>query len=207
MKSNHKGLLIPGAVGEIEAEFVLQDENLVIISHPHPLYGGTMHNKVVTTLWKAYQEMGFSTLRYNFRGVGMSEGEHDYAQGEVEDLKAVLRWARTQGDFSRVHLAGFSFGSYISIKAASELKPASLCTVAPPVGLYSFESQDIGRLDSATQWLLIQGGQDEVVAADGVLQWVETLSHKPDICWREQASHFFHGELLWLRKAVALIQS
>ncbi|MBO1927691.1 alpha/beta fold hydrolase [Thiomicrorhabdus sp. 6S2-11] len=215
MRTKKKTQLIEGPAGLIEVEVVpakkqlSQDgsQNLAIISHPHPLYGGTMDNKVVTTLFKAYQELGFNVVRYNFRGVGASEGEHDYAQGELNDLLAVVDWAQQPFPESALHLAGFSFGSYIAFKAAAQLKPKSLLTVAPPVGLYSFEPEVTGQLDKDTQWSLLQGGQDEVVESAQVLNWARALAEKPDIYWREKASHFFHGELIWLRRAVLLAYS
>lgn len=214
MRTKKKTQLIAGPSGYLEIEFIehpqagAQDKHdLAVISHPHPLYGGTMDNKVVTTLFKAYQELGFSVVRYNFRGVGASEGEHDYAQGELEDLLAVVDWTQQQLPEAALHLSGFSFGSYIALKAAAELKPRSLLTVAPPVGLYCFEPQAIGRLDEATDWSLVQGGQDEVLESVQVLQWARGLAKKPDIYWREKATHFFHGELIWLRRAVTLAYS
>lgn len=214
MRAKRKTQLIDGPSGAIEIEFISHPQageqerhNLVVVSHPHPLYGGTMDNKVVTSLFRAYQELGFSVVRYNFRGVGASEGEHDYAQGELDDLLAVVDWAQQQIPQADLHLAGFSFGSYIALKAATRLKPSSLLTVAPPVGLYSFEVHEIGVLDENIKWSLIQGGQDEVIESSQVLHWARGLAEKPDIYWREKATHFFHGELIWLRRAVELAYS
>src|SRR5436189_4416294 len=91
-----------------------------VVCHPHPLYQGTMHNKVVTTIAKAWQEMGMSTLRFNFRGVGLSEGEYGHGEGEQEDLKAVLNWILEQFPNAKICLGGFSFGAFIAAKVAAE---------------------------------------------------------------------------------------
>ncbi|MBN2646306.1 MAG: alpha/beta fold hydrolase [Thiotrichales bacterium] len=197
---------ILGPAGQLEVEWVEQGEDLVVLCHPHPLYGGSMHNKVISTLTRAYQELGFSTLRFNFRGVGASDGEHDYAQGELEDLRAVIAWGRAQLPHATLHLAGFSFGSYIALKAAAEYPLHSLCTVAPPVGLYDFSPEAVMSVPSSTRWILLQGGRDEVVSAAEVLAWSQGLSQSPDLHWRASASHFFHGELVWLRETVKLIR-
>ncbi|BBP46660.1 alpha/beta hydrolase [Thiosulfatimonas sediminis] len=211
MLNNRKSELIVGPSGDLEVEFIQHPyytadsvHDLVIISHPHPLYGGTMDNKVVSTLFKVYQELGFSVVRYNFRGVGQSQGLHDYALGELEDLLTVSVWALNQLTHARLHLAGFSFGSYIALKASPQLKPISLLTVAPPIGLYDFSPKALGALDKDTLWTLIQGGQDEIIDSSKVLEWARSLPKKPDLYWREQASHFFHGELVWLKRAVGL---
>lgn len=214
MRSNAKTQLIPGEVGDLEIRFHASDESenlpagrvseLVILSHPHPLYGGTMNNKVITTIEHAFQKLGFSTICYNFRGVGKSEGEFDEAIGEIQDLLKVVDWAKSEKGFERIHLAGFSFGSLVSLKALEYLKVESLLTVAPPVGLYDFSNILLPEFvqSEGFRWSMIQGGQDEVICAQEVLTWVRQSSVKPDIYWRESASHFFHGELIWLRKVV-----
>lgn len=212
MRKAGKTELIAGPQGNIEVRFTSSKhpntENankLMVLSHPHPLYGGTMNNKVVTTLEKALGSLGFNTLTFNFRGVGLSEGEHDHADGEVNDLLAVTEWGMQCCAAAELHLGGFSFGSFISLKAVAELNPRSLITVAPPVGIYDFSTIQFPEDTEDFKWSMIQGGQDEVVCAQKALEWVRTQGRKPDIYWREQASHFFHGELIWLREAVKLI--
>ncbi|BCN93982.1 alpha/beta hydrolase [Thiomicrorhabdus immobilis] len=208
MKIQHETLLIDGPVGAIELRLKVSKEvggqvdcsKVVVISHPHPLYGGTMNNKVVTTLERAFASRGYTTIAYNFRGVGCSEGEYDNGEGEQQDLLAVVNWAKDEFSPSNVVLAGFSFGSYVSLKSVKASKADALCTVAPPVGLYDFSK--IEQIN--VPWVLIQGGQDEVICAKEVLDWSMDLATTPDIYWRDGASHFFHGELVWLKKVIEL---
>lgn len=219
MKVKHpaqlKTMLISGPVGELEvrlntaASKGLASRGLVVLSHPHPLYGGTMNNKVITTIERALQPLGYDCLAFNFRGVGRSHGTHDHAVGEMKDLLAVVDWGLSMTQAEVVHLAGFSFGSYISLLAAARLQPKSLLTVAPPVGIYDFSRIDwfnsLNSASSPSTWNLIQGGQDEVVDPQAVLNWAMKGPVKPDVFWREAASHFFHGELIWLKRVINLI--
>lgn len=202
MKIEKKLIDVPGQVGQIETRVQLQTkENAkawVVISHPHPLYGGTMNNKVVTTLERAFAAKGYNTVAYNFRGVGKSVGEYDQGVGEQQDLLSVINWINTYHATDKLILAGFSFGSYVSLMALKQSMAHEVCTVAPPVGLY-----DLSDVDSVdVPWVLIQGGQDEVVCAKEILAWAMQQNKVPDIYWRDQASHFFHGELIWLRKII-----
>ncbi|GAB6070880.1 Dot/Icm type IV secretion system effector CoxH3 [Thiomicrorhabdus hydrogeniphila] len=207
MKQKAEKILIKGDKGNIElrvkhAPHHAQNpkKQLAVISHPHPLYGGTMDNKVVTTLERTFLHLGYSTVAYNFRGVGQSDGEYDNGQGEQKDLQTVVRWAQTEYTYEKTVLAGFSFGSYVTLQAYRHCNVHALCTVAPPVGLYDFS----GLYDIALPWVLIQGGQDEVVSPQEILDWAMGLETKPDLYWRDKASHFFHGELIWLRKVVEM---
>jgi len=205
LKKKSETLLISGPVGNLEIRVKrpvneVDSGKAVVISHPHPLYGGTMNNKVVTTMERAFSSLGYTTVAYNFRGVGESEGEYDSGIGEQDDLKAVLNWLNSRYEIGHTVLAGFSFGSYVSLNALARCKVDAICTVAPPVGLYDFSIiNDIG-----IPWSLIQGGQDEVVSAQEILDWAMKQRCKPDIYWRDGASHFFHGELVWLRKIIEL---
>lgn len=187
-----------------ESEESQTEIKLVVLSHPHPLYGGTMSNKVVTTMERAFQSLGYVTVAYNFRGVGKSEGEHDQGLGEQDDLVQVVEWAKKRFKSTHLTLAGFSFGSYVALKAYQECNERlcvdALCTVAPPVGLYDFS----GVHPVKVPWVLIQGGKDEVVSASEILQWAMAGEFQPDIYWRAEASHFFHGELIWLKKIILL---
>jgi len=205
--------LISGPSGQIEVRYKgLTSERgeshkavkLVVLSHPHPLYGGTMGNKVVTTMERAFQALGYVTVAYNFRGVGKSEGEHNQGIGEQDDLVQVVKWAKARFNSTHLTLAGFSFGSYVALKAYQEFNKTlcvdALCTVAPPVGLYDFS----GVHPVKVPWVLIQGGKDEVVSAPEILQWVMAGEFQPDIYWRAEASHFLHGELIWLKKIILL---
>lgn len=194
--------LIPGPSGKIEA--VLGEPTGTprqawgIVCHPHPQFGGTMNNKVVTTLTKMLQHLGLNTIRFNFRGVGQSEGEFDQGEGEVQDLLAVLEWAQQHEVHQEIWLAGFSFGAYIAAKAATLIPVKQLITVAPPVE--NFPMRNLPPILSP--WILAQGDQDEVVSAKEVIDWAESLDPKPIILRFPEASHFFHGQLSELRTKI-----
>lgn len=195
--------LIDGDVGKIQLRMTRPGDfsvsKWVVLSHPHPQFGGTMDNKVVTTLERSFQRLGFGTVAYNFRGVDASDGSYDGGEGEQADLQAVVTWLRQNEDVSHLMLAGFSFGSYIALKQADVLKADELCIVAPPVSM-----MDFSQVAPTMPWTLIQGGQDEVIDAKEVLDWLWKLPNQPDLYWRAEASHFFHGQLVWLKKVIAM---
>ena len=166
-----------------------------IICHPHPVHGGTMHNKVVTIIERSLRELGLRTIRFNVRGAGESEGEHDDGYGETDDLFAVAEWARKSRPNDTLWLAGFSFGSYISLRAAQNLQLGQLISVAPPVDRYEYAK--LPRPDCP--WLVIQGDEDEVVSYDSVVNWVDATEPPPDFIVMEQAGHFFHRRIMDLR--------
>ncbi len=200
----------PAGMIELRCSLISEDmetpEALVILSHPHPLHGGTMNNKVVTTMERAFQSLGYVTVAYNFRGVGQSDGVYDHGEGEQADLLAVIKWAQQHFNVNHLILAGFSFGSYVSLKVvqSAQVEVQALCTVAPPIGLYDFSGIFLRKDRQDIAWTLIQGGQDEVVSAQAVLDWAMNQKNKPDLYWREGAGHFFHGELIWLKKVILL---
>ena len=172
---------------------------IAVICHPHPLHDGTMHNKVVTTLAKACQNLGMPTVRFNYRGVGKSSGEYGQLTGEIDDLQTVLAWLKKSQPNAQIGLAGFSFGSYISAHVANLLPDAAwLISVAPAV-----HHADFTELQNITcPWLVIMGDEDEVVPPADVYAWaaktpqIETLQRFAD------ATHFFHGKLGPLRTCV-----
>ncbi len=167
-----------------------------IICHPHPLYGGTMYNKVVTTLAKTFQGLGVSTIRFNFRGVGRSEGKFDQGRGELEDLLAVIDWAQQIRLSKELWLGGFSFGACIAAKAATQIPVSKLVTIAPAV-----EHVEMQHLPPITaQWVLAQGDKDDVVSPKAVYDWIATRDPKPMLLRFPEAGHFFHGQLGELRR-------
>jgi len=196
-------LAIAGPSGRIEAAFDLPEgathQVLAIICHPLPTEGGSMHNKVVTMSARALRESGIATLRFNFRGVGASEGTFDDGDGELDDLRAVAAWARAQHPDKALWLAGFSFGAWVSLRGAEELGAAALILIAPPVGR-SWAFDDIAL--PSVPWLVIQGDDDEIVAAGEVAAWVASLQHPPELVRMPGASHFFHRKLIDLRGAI-----
>lgn len=194
---------VSGPAGRLEAvaEHGAAPSFVGIVCHPHPLHGGTMDNKVVTTLVRTVRDQGGVGVRFNFRGVGGSEGAWDEGRGEIDDLLAVVRRAREMFPGLPWWLAGFSFGSYVALRGAVRLHeagegPRHLLLVAPPVHHYDFEVEDTG-----CPVTLIQGEQDEVVPAEEVLRWAGATPLRPTIVCFPDSGHFFHGRLNALRDA------
>jgi hypothetical protein len=195
---------IDGPVGPLEAR--VEDPSpgrtppaCGVVCHPHPLYGGTMQNKVVHTVARSMHELGVPTVRFNFRGVGRSAGHYDAGVGELEDALSVCAWARRHWDCAALWLAGFSFGSAVALQAAAVARPAMLVTVAPPVGRIIVSP--VPR--PGCPWLVVQGDQDELVDVASVRRWVGEFRPPPQLVELPGAEHFFHGRLGELRSAVA----
>ena len=167
----------------------------IVLCHPHPQHGGTMHNKVVTILERSMRELGLRTVRFNFRGVGSSEGEFDDDYGETDDLFAVIEWARRTRPDDELWLGGFSFGSYVATRAALNLKLGQLISIAPPVDRYEFPN--LPRPECP--WLMVQGDEDDVVSVDAVRLYADKVDPPPDLVVMHQAGHFFHRRLMDLR--------
>jgi alpha/beta superfamily hydrolase len=171
---------------------------IAVVCHPHPQQGGTMTNKVVHTLARACNEVGVPTVRFNYRGVGNSEGSYDDGIGETDDALAVIDWARTRWPETPLWLAGFTFGGGVALRASVRMPIARLITVAPAAA-----REEAPPVLPDCPWLLVQGDADEVIPAAMVLAWAKSLSVTPDIRVLEGAGHFFHGRLIELRKVVA----
>jgi len=195
--------------------------SIAVVSHPLPIMGGTMDNKVVTTLTKAFVELGFATLRFNFRGAGKSAGDYDEGNGETLDAIAAANFMCGEFPDLPLILAGFSFGGYVQARAAVELQPQRLVLVAPAVGRFAPSTglitshsaavigQPSGMASSSIRTgmpevpastLLIHGDLDEVVELQEVLQWARP-QHLPVVVLAG-AGHFFHGRLTQLRRIV-----
>ena len=200
-------LALEGPEGTLEAVLEGETENpamITIVCHSHPQFGGTMDNKVVTTLIRAARDAGAAALRFNFRGVGESQGAYSDGIGEVEDLIAVHRWLSKKYPGAPLWLAGFSFGSFVAARGAEVLAangeaPAALFLVAPPVHHYGFES--IEKVGCPVT--VVQGEDDEVVPADKVFRWAESTALAPDLIRFPDSGHFFHGQLVNLREVAA----
>lgn len=194
--------LIQGPAGQLEVMVSraasAPEASWALICHPHPLHQGTMNNKVVTTLHKAFSNLGISTLRFNYRGVGKSEGRYGETVGESEDCLALLRWIQEQAPDASVRLAGFSFGAYIAANVASQETVSHLLTIAPAVHHAPFEALS----DITCPWLVIMGEQDEIVPFESVQQWYDNLSADKTLITMEEAGHFFHGDLVTLRQLI-----
>lgn len=171
---------------------------VAVICHPHPLHGGSLRNKVVTILERSLRELGAKTVRFNFRGVGDSEGAHDEGRGETLDLLAVAEWVRKVLPDHDLWLAGFSFGAYIALLGARHLPARLMVSVAPPAGRWDFAAV----LPPNCPWLVVQGENDDVVAPQDVYDWIESLEEKPLLIRMEDTDHFFHRRLMDLRGAL-----
>lgn len=194
--STQKKFSITGAAGKLEGVTLLPAGvpcAIAVVAHPLSTMGGTMENKVVTTLSKAFVELGFIALRFNFRGAGESAGEFDEGEGEVEDVLTVVRHARAEhGDLPLI-LAGFSFGGYVQARAAQHLHPQRLVLAAPAVG--RFAMPHVSR-----HTLLIHGEQDEIIPLTDVLCWARP--QQLPVVVLPGAEHFFHGCLSQIRQIV-----
>jgi len=171
---------------------------LAVICHPHPLHGGSFNNKIVHQLAKTFTGLGAVSVRFNFRGVGESDGSYDEGRGELQDLLAVVAWAQSQWPGLPLWLGGFSFGGWIALQAVAQLVPQRLVTVAPAVNYFPDASL---RLTDVS-WLLIQGDADDIVPAEQVHAWLATLDAQPQRVLLAGAGHFFHGRLNELKQAV-----
>ena len=199
--------LLPGEVGLLEVSTTwLGDagtlpDKVGIICHPHPLMGGTMHNKVVTTLGKALTETGYAVLRFNYRGVGQSEGSYGNSVGESHDLFVIMEWVQRVCPEASIALAGFSFGAFIALNGAvKEPAVTHLLSVAPAV-----HNQDYPSLSQQIQcpWQIIMGIEDEVVSWEAVVDWYRSVAHQASLLLLPKTGHFFHGQLLVLRDYAA----
>jgi alpha/beta superfamily hydrolase len=168
-----------------------------VLCHPHPLFGGTMDNKVVTTLAGAFREGGVPSIRFNFRGVGRSPGVYDAGVGETADAEAVASWGATRWPGRSLIIAGFSFGAYVAMRLSQQRPASQLITVAPPVGMFDFADLTVG-----CEWLVVQGDADDVVDPKSVIDWVGGMKNRPQLLLMPGVGHFFHGRLGELREGV-----
>jgi len=206
--------LAEGAVGKLElmtrgsgvladGQIQQKDSWLVVICHPHPEYGGTMDNKVVTTAARAAREAGLDSLRFNYRGVGQSEGAYGDFDGECDDFDAIMRWVTENTAKKRILLAGFSFGSAVVANRFGSVEGLEhLLLLAPPTERYTYPNQFSAPVT------VVQGAEDEVVNSKNVTRWAEGLETPFEYLLMGQCSHFFHGRLIDLRaKLVPLFLS
>jgi uncharacterized protein len=174
-----------------------------VVCHPHPLYGGTLDNKVVYTLARAFQQCGAPVIRFNFRGVGASGGQHDRGRGEAADALAVIEWGRQRWPDAALWLGGFSFGAAVAVRVAAPAKAARLVAVAP--GIDKMDTAGAGP--PLCPWLIVQGDADEVVSPQTVLDWARSLAAAPGVRAPQLqvlrgGGHYFHGRINELRDVV-----
>lgn len=205
MNSQTERLTLAGGAGVIEA---LRDapqladgqapKGVAIIAHPHPLFGGTMDNKVVQTLARAFVQCGYTAVRFNFRGVGASAGEHDAGTGEAQDMLAVVRQLAPEGPIA---LAGFSFGAFVTSHALAQLWPEGRVQKTVLVGTAAsrFNVAPIPA-DAHEQTLVIHGEADDTVELSAVMDWARPQILPVTVI--PQVGHFFHGQLPLLKSLV-----
>jgi len=193
--------MIPGPAGSLEALLEMPESAaptaVVLICHPHPLHGGAMTNKVVYTLARGFVALGAAALRFNFRGVGASQGAHDAGVGEIEDAIAAAACLRARWPECPLYLGGFSFGAAVAVRAAATIRPSGLVTVALP-----FERLGVGATAPDLPWLLLHGSEDELIGLDALIEWLNQQPPGPELEVVAGADHFFHGKLSELRADV-----
>jgi hypothetical protein len=209
--SSIRSLFLDGPAGRLEALLNAGSEtatHAAVVCHPHPLFGGTLHNKVVFHTMKALNSFGFPVLRFNFRGAGLSQGEHDQGNGEVEDVRTALDWIDTEFHLPLV-FAGFSFGAAVGLRAAcSDARVRAAIGVGVPVGpvaagsevprTYTFEFLQ----DCAKPKLFVSGGRDQFGPRVKLEALVASVPEPKKLVVIEGADHFFEGRLRELRDAI-----
>ena len=202
MNAQTEKLQLRGAAGVIEVLRDLPSEpsrGVAVIAHPHPLFGGTMDNKVVQTLARAFVASGWAAVRFNFRGVGATEGTHDEGRGEADDYLAVVAELAPRGPLA---VAGFSFGAFVALQALAVLSAqrevGSVTLVGPSV-----ERVPPGPLPEAVleRTLVVHGEADDTVTLGAVMDWARPQSLPVTVV--PGGGHFFHGQLPLLKNLVA----
>lgn len=195
--------LIEGAAGPIECLVARPKgaaRGVAVVCHPHPLHGGAMSNKVVYTLAACAQRRGLAVARFNFRGVGASGGVHDHTRGETEDCLRVIDWMRSHGETDALLLAGFSFGAYVSLKAASRAGARALVSIAPPFGRYLDQAEDPPH--PGCPWLILHSRDDDIVSYDETAEAAARYQPAPQWVSVDGAGHLFHGRLADVQNTV-----
>ena len=197
---------LPGPAGPLEAllnEGVPEATHAAVVCHPHPLYGGTLHNKAVFHAMKALNALGLPVLRFNFRGAGLSAGEHDHGNGEVDDVRAALDWLDQE-----VHLplifAGFSFGAAVGLRpSCPDSRVQALIALGLPISPVDDRSYDYDFLKTCTEpKLFVSGSRDQFAAKAKLEALVAELPDPKKLVIIEAADHFFEGRLRELRETI-----
>jgi uncharacterized protein len=190
----HRSFFLDGPAGRLEAMLwtVPEPERVALVCHPHPLFGGTMHNKVVYQAAKALHRRGFAVLRFNFRGAGLSEGVHDEGRGEQDDVRSALDYLASEFPGRPIVLAGFSFGSWVGLRVGcADARVEKLIGLGIPV-----DNSDLTYLRScAKPKLIIQGGNDQFGSRANVEALFATLPEPKQLVIVEGVDHFFAGKL------------
>lgn len=204
--SSIRSFSIDGPAGRLEALLNAGSPDAThaaLVCHPHPLFGGTLHNKVVFHAMKALNSFGFPVLRFNFRGTGLSAGEHDHGIGEVEDVRAALNWL--DGEFRLpIVFAGFSFGAAVGLRAAySDDRVRALIALGLPAVAVENRVYDFEFLRSSTKpKLFVSGSRDQFGPAGKLEALVATFADPKKLVRIEAGDHFFEGRLREMREAI-----
>lgn len=209
--SSIRSLFLNGPAGRLEALLNAGSDNAThaaVVCHPHPLFGGTLHNKVVFHTMKALNSFGFPVLRFNFRGTGLSEGEHDHGNGEVEDVRAGLDWLEAEFHLPLI-FAGFSFGAAIGLRASySDPRVSALIAVGTPVAPVAGGSEEprVYTFDFLRECrkpkLFVSGARDQFGPRSKLEALVGAVPEPKKLIVIEGADHFFEGRLRELREAI-----
>lgn len=205
MNSKTRKSSVQGPAGALEIATDLPvgaSRGVAVIAHPHPLFGGTLDNKVVQTLARAFVQCGWTAVRFNFRGVGGSAGSHDEGRGELDDFLAVVQHAAAPGESaSALALAGFSFGAFVTTHAFERLNPARNIEKLVLVGT-SVSRTPAAPIDKAAhlKTLVLHGEQDDTVPLSAVLDWARPQALPVTVV--PGMGHFFHGQLPLLKNLV-----
>jgi len=196
---------IPGPAGSLEGLLQERERNpariIAVVCHPHPLYGGTLHNKVVHRTASTLHQLGVVVLRFNYRGVGLSAGHYDHGAGELDDASTALRWLEARHPFARRWLVGFSFGAWVAARlAAAESAIERVVLIAPGVLTSSFESMHTATVPK----LVIQGTADDICPLAALEHEYPAWADPKELALVEGATHFFDRQLGALGDALTL---
>jgi uncharacterized protein len=198
-----RSLFLHGPAGRLEALLNAGSGDAAfaaLVCHPHPVYGGTMHNKVVFHTMKALNHFGFPVLRFNFRGAGLSEGEHDHGRGELDDVRAALDWLGSEFHLP-MFFAGFSFGSVVGMRVACpDTRVRALIGLGLPLAPIDDRGYSFDFLQSCSKpKLFVSGSRDQYAPRPDLEHLIESLPQPRQLTMIENADHFFEGKLHAMR--------
>jgi len=204
--SHIQSLFLEGPAGRLEALLNVGAENAThaaLVCHPHPLFGGTLHNKVVFHTMKALNSFGFPVLRFNFRGAGLSQGDHDHGRGEIDDVRTALDWLDQKFHLPLI-FAGFSFGAAVGMQVAcADDRVRAAITLGLPVAPIDDRNYDYTYLESCNKpKLFLSGARDQFGPKPQIEQLVAKIPEPRKLVLIEGADHFFEGRLRELRETI-----
>ena len=199
-------MFLEGTAGKLEALLNEAGENpthAALVAHPHPVYGGTLHNKVVFHAMKTLNSFGFPVLRFNFRGTGLSEGEHAHGEGEVDDVRVALDWLEKEFHLPMI-LAGFSFGAAVGLRVGCpDSRVRAVIGLGTPVAAVEDRQYDFEFLKSCSKpKLFVSGTRDQFSPRAKLEQLLQSLPEPKKLVMIEAADHFFEGRLREMRDAI-----